>query len=228
MGCCLAALRGEAAWRNALMLRNLATLVFVAALSATLIACGGDDDDDPTATATTAADTATSTAAPATDTPVETATPDDGDGLPDFVEPGAVEGDDSLEPEGIPQVVDVRIGRNEGYDRIVFEFEEDELPPWEVKYVAQPADCGSGKPVQVGGTGNLQVNMFIAQAHTPEGEPTIDSNEIVVDYPAMVEGVQSCDFEALVTWVVGTNGTLPFRVFTLTEPTRLVVDVEHP
>jgi hypothetical protein len=213
-----------------LMSRYLLTLVCIAALAAAFVACGGDDDDDdPTATATQSAESPTNTAEPDdTESPEPTETPDPGDGLPDFVAPGTVEEDDSLEPQGLPQLVDVRIGENDGYDRIVFEFEEDELPPWEVMYVSNPVACGSGKPVVTGGAANLQVNMFIAQAHTPEGELTIPDTEIVADYPAMVEGVQTCDFEALVTWVVGTNGTLPFRVFTLEEPTRLVVDVEHP
>jgi hypothetical protein len=208
---------------------RFATVFFaLAALTATMTACGGDDDDDATATATQAAGSETPSPAPSVNTtPDVTATPDEGS-LPDFVEPGNVEEDESLEPGGIPQLVEVRIGQNDGYDRIVFEFDGDEMSPWEVMYVAEPTACGSGKPVMTGGNASLQVLFRTAQAHTPEGEPTIDSIEIVADFPAMVEGVQSCDFEALVTWVVGINGTLPFRVFTLEEPTRLVVDVEHP
>lgn len=214
------------------MFRTLGLVALVGMMLVGLVACGDDDDDaeeTPTATAPAGTETATPGNGDPTNTPDDdpTATPDEGS-LPEFEDPGTVANDESLEPEGIPQVVDVRIGRNEGFDRIVFEFEEDELPPWEVQYVTQPTACGSGKQVLVGGSAALQINMFIAQAHTPQGEPTIDSNDIVVEFPAMVQGVQTCDFEALVTWVVGTEGALPFRVFALEEPARLVVDVEHP
>lgn len=38
---------------------------------------------------------------------------------------------------------------------------------------------------------------------------------------------RTCDFEAVVTWVLGVSSSRPFRVTELSEPTRLVVDVER-
>lgn len=192
-----------------------------------IAACGDDDDDD--ATATTApvgsptengGSTPTAEASPAA-TPTE-------DPLPEFQNSRIVLMNDAHKPEAVPILVDVRIGMHEGFDRIVFEFDGDELSPWEAKYVAQPVACGSGKVVVVGGTAALQVNLFIAQAHDEQGELTIPSIDIAADHPAIVQGLSTCDFEALVTWVVGTNGDLPFRAFELSDPARLVVDVQHP
>ena len=40
--------------------------------------------------------------------------------------------------------------------------------------------------------------------------------------------VQIGDFEALLEWVVGTNRQVPFKVTTLSSPSRIVVDLETP
>ncbi len=213
------------------MFRQLLGLGTVLVVGVALVACGGDDDDDATTTATAtgaASTTETATAAATSSgTAVATATIDEGS-LPDYMEPGEVVDDSGPNPSGIPVVTDVRIGQNEGYDRIVFELDGEELSPYEVKYVPSATACGSGKPVMPGGTASLSIVLKKAQAHTDAGEQSIDSDDIVVDYPAMVEGIQTCDFEGVVAWVVGTNDALPFRVFTLENPTRIVVDVEHP
>ena len=39
--------------------------------------------------------------------------------------------------------------------------------------------------------------------------------------------VQGGDFEALSTWFLGLDGGGCYRVFTLTSPSRLVIDIEH-
>jgi hypothetical protein len=212
------------------MLKQLLTLGTALVVGVALVACGGDDDDaTPTATATGASSTTATATAPATSsgTPAATAT-EDQSSLPDYMAPGEVVTDDSPNPSAIPVVTDVRIGQNDTYDRIVFELDGNELSPYEVKYVPAATACGSGKTVKPGGTASLSIVLKKAQAHTDAGQPSIDSNEIAVDYPAMVQGIQTCDFEGVVAWVVGTNGALPFRVFTLENPTRIVVDVEHP
>jgi hypothetical protein len=39
--------------------------------------------------------------------------------------------------------------------------------------------------------------------------------------------VRTGDFEALLTWTIGLDGKVPFRVITLKSPPRLVVDFQH-
>ncbi len=46
--------------------------------------------------------------------------------------------------------------------------------------------------------------------------------------PAVVEVVEVGDFEAVLRWVVGSRRRVPFKVTTLTAPSRVVVDLEHP
>jgi hypothetical protein len=39
--------------------------------------------------------------------------------------------------------------------------------------------------------------------------------------------VESGDFEAVNSWYLGTNGSTCLRAFTLADPSRLVIDVQH-
>ena len=110
----------------------------------------------------------------------------------------------------------------------MFEFEGDTVPGYDIQYIDSATACGSGLPVTVPGTAILGIDLHNAQAHTQDFQPTIDATEITVAGEAMTAAKSACDFEALVSWVVGTTGELPFRVFELSEPARLVIDVGHP
>jgi hypothetical protein len=52
------------------------------------------------------------------------------------------------------------------------------------------------------------------------GPETIDVGAGSVDQVVFVE-----DFEASMEWVIGLTGEKPFDVFTLEDPTRLVIDI---
>ena len=52
--------------------------------------------------------------------------------------------------------------------------------------------------------------------------------ELPADESTVLDVVRTGDFEAVMTWVAGTENVVPFRVLTLTEPTRVVIDVAVP
>ncbi|GAA5152124.1 hypothetical protein GCM10023340_31920 [Nocardioides marinquilinus] len=122
-------------------------------------------------------------------------------------------------------LTDVRAAENAGYDRIVMEFSGTGTPGWGVEYVDEPVQEGSGKAIDLDGESYLQV---VADSTTwpapdyydgptridPEGDGNVD--EVYVG--GTFEG-----YTALYAGVEGDRA--PFRVFTLTSPTRLVVDV---
>ncbi|MDC0711179.1 hypothetical protein POL68_22105 [Stigmatella sp. ncwal1] len=122
----------------------------------------------------------------------------------------------------------VRTGRNEGFDRVVFEFDGPQVPGYRVEYVEKPVvKCGSGDPTEVAGQGALQVSITPAQAHEA-GQVTVAERERKLALPALQALKLTCDFEAEVIWVLGTpQARQPYRVLELREPTRLVVDVQH-
>ncbi len=122
----------------------------------------------------------------------------------------------------------VRAARNEGFDRVVFEFEGPHVPGYQVEYIDSPViKCGSGDPTAVAGQGWLQVRLTPAQAHTEQGQATVTAREQKPALPVLQELELTCDFEGEVTWVLGNGKPNKYRVMELREPTRLVVDVQH-
>ncbi len=123
---------------------------------------------------------------------------------------------------------EVRSARNEGFDRVVFQFEGEQVPGYHVEYVEKSAviKCGSGDPAELAGQGFLQIRIQPAQAHA-DGKATVTERERKPALPLLAELEQTCDFEGEVTWVLGVQRPNKYRVMELQGPTRLVVDVQH-
>lgn len=128
---------------------------------------------------------------------------------------------------GVVVLRDVRAAGQQGFDRVVFEFEGKDVPGYQVGYVERAIQCGSGEPVEIAGEAVLEVRMTPAQAHTEAGEPTVKNRERSLDLPVLKELESTCDFEAEVTWMLGLESRKPFRVRTFEDPARLVIDVER-
>jgi len=121
----------------------------------------------------------------------------------------------------------VREARNEGFDRVVFEFDGTQVPGYHLEYVDKPVlHCASGNEIPVAGQGFLQVRLTPAQAHEA-GNVTVAERERKPALTVLQELKLICDFEGEVTWVLGNASPRKFRVMELREPTRLVVDVQH-
>ena len=127
-------------------------------------------------------------------------------------------------------LADVRTGKHEGFDRVVFEFKGPEMPGYFIEYIGEPiTQCGSGTKIELTGNGGLEIRFSPAQAHTDAGQPTIffSDNEQNPSFPVVRKLKSACDFEGNVTWVVGVSKANKYRVLTLENPTRLAVDIEH-
>lgn len=121
----------------------------------------------------------------------------------------------------------VREAQHEGFDRVVFEFQEH-LPGYYLEYVDRPVrQCGSGHGVSLAGDGWLEVRLRPARAHTSDGEPTVTERERELQLTLLRELQLTCDFEADVTWVLGLSAPNRYRVSELSDPPRLIVDVQH-
>ena len=127
-----------------------------------------------------------------------------------------------------PLLIDVRTGLHEGFDRVVFEFETSR-PGYRVEYVTPPIQqCGSGNEEPVDGSAFIQVRMTPAAAHDDVGQPTFGATELLPGLATILEVQQTCDFEGIVTWVLGLSEEVDFVVSALPDPFRVVVDVAHP
>lgn len=130
--------------------------------------------------------------------------------------------------EGYPATLrDVRVGDHGAYQRVVFDFGDSPLPGYHLEYVDKPLrQCGSGDALPVAGDGWLRVRFTPAYAHTEEeGRPTIADRNRRMASGNIRQLMLTCDFEAMVEWVIGVGSPNPFRVLELTNPSRLVVDV---
>lgn len=122
----------------------------------------------------------------------------------------------------------VRSARHADFDRVVFEFEGGRLPGYHIAYIDAPVRaCGSGHTVSMAGDGWLEVRLTPARAHTEAGAPTITERTRAPGLPVVRELAMTCDFEAIVTWVLGAAAPNRYRVTELADPARLVVDVRH-
>ncbi len=128
--------------------------------------------------------------------------------------------------DGVAILTGTRVGENEGFDRIVLEYDEAEVGGYRIEYIDGPAfQCGSGLPVEIAGERWLLVRLQPTHAHTEEGIPTITERSLRPDLPVIREMRMICDFEGMVEWAVGVASMNPFRVLELREPGRLVIDV---
>ncbi len=201
--------------RTVLKVTGVAVLM-LAALA--LAACDDDDDTDgasPTQGATgtrTPAGSASATAGPF-------------EGGRDPVEGAGLGATPS--PAGQCMLVDVRAGEQAGFDRAVFEFENC-LPGYRVQYEDEAVACGSGEIEDAAGNAILEVRFEPAAAHNEAGMTTVPSLELMPGLNEIVELDSTCDFEGVVVWAIGLTSEADFRVSALTDPFRLVVDVQTP
>jgi hypothetical protein len=122
----------------------------------------------------------------------------------------------------------IRTGRHTNFDRVVFEFEGNQVPGYHIEYVDKPVrNCGPGEVVQVGGYGFLLVQMVPAQAHTNEGQATIRERDLAPNLPIIKELKVLCDFEADVQWILGLSSPNRYRALELSNPARLVIDIRN-
>jgi hypothetical protein len=214
--------------------RHLITLVLATLV---LAGCAGSDSeaDDPTTTSTTSTTETTTTTEPSTtssEPPATTAPEDEG------VEPIADASTETRWSDDFPTagtevalLTDVRTGRHDGFERIVFEFDGDAAPSYRLGYVDPPIrQAGSGNVVEVAGAAYLQVQLQPASGvdlSGPEYRETYlgpDRLELAAQGPAR-ELVLTGDYEANMGWVLGTERRAPFAMAFLKDPLRLVVDV---
>ena len=100
------------------------------------------------------------------------------------------------------------------------------LTGYDVRYVRSLTYDGSGKPVPLKGKAFLQVRVTPANAHCHNGLSVYSGPRL--DRPGLptVKGLAfTGDFEAVVSFGLALDHKAGFRVFTLDDPNRIVIDV---
>jgi hypothetical protein len=120
-------------------------------------------------------------------------------------------------------VADVRMGRHDNFDRIVFEF-AGPLSAFKVERQANSTftQDPSGRRVTLDGSAGVRVVLTTASSMTYTGP-----RDFKPEFPAIREARLVGDFESVTTWGIGLSRPSCLRVFTLASPNRLVIDVQH-
>jgi hypothetical protein len=126
----------------------------------------------------------------------------------------------------------VRVAQHDGFDRVVLEFAGTGAPGWSAQYVRTPRADGSGEVVDVHGDHVLQASVsgvVIRSSYPKTPEDFYDGSR---HYTPQDGGrVSDVDvggaFEGTMQLFLGVSGgKVPFRIFALTDPSRLVIDVQ--
>ncbi len=122
-------------------------------------------------------------------------------------------------------LVDVRIAEAEGFDRIVLEFSGTGTPGWVVNYVDEATLDGSGKVVALGGSAILDI--YASGTTWPASDYYRGPSHVAPENDGDINDVYvGGTFEGTTQVLAGIDGDpAPFRVFALTAPSRLVIDV---
>jgi hypothetical protein len=203
------------------------------AVALALTACAGDADADASSSPSSAS-SAPSSASQGGGTDVDASdggaggdTGDDGDDgaapfpantNPDTGEPS---------PDALVSVTDIRIGRHEGFDRVVFEADGAGTPGWDVRYVDAASSQGSGAEIEVAGGAVLQVTITGVGLPTETGVEEYGEPDRLSagDTEMVTEVVWDRTFEGTSVAFVGVTEETPFRVYLLEDPARVVLEV---
>ncbi|MEC3955851.1 hypothetical protein VMT65_22650 [Nocardia sp. CDC153] len=124
----------------------------------------------------------------------------------------------------------ITLAHTNSADQVTFEFTGASIPGWAVHYVNQPIQNGTRAAFPV--TGESVIEVLIREAANPfgSGAPAYSGPQVVTDagtvavgevrYASQVRGVTQA-FIGLVT------PQRKFRVTGLTNPTRVVVEIDH-
>lgn len=129
---------------------------------------------------------------------------------------------------GAAPLVAVRAGQHLCADRVVFEV-DGPVAGYDVRYVPQVVQDGSGAVLPVPGGARLQVVLH-HPAYDAQGRPTWTGDVVVAGFRTLRSVVAGGSFEGYTTFGVGTRARLPFRVTVLPGPgthSRVVLDVAH-
>ncbi len=124
---------------------------------------------------------------------------------------------------GEPRIVNLRVGRHGTYDRVVVDL-DGPIRSYHVGYVRQFV-TPQGTPIQLPGAAILALHLGGA-THDNRGNSVYRGNpQETYAFPSVLASTL-IDFEG-VDFGLGIAERSPFRVFELSSPTRIVIDIHH-
>lgn len=126
----------------------------------------------------------------------------------------------------ITQLWNLRTGNDGTFDRIVFD-ERVSLSGYSVRYVSRVLHDASGQVVPLRGRYFLRVAISAATTASLPGLRSVTPTVLTPGLPEIAQIRKAGEFERVVSYGIGLNRYRGFRVFRLTSPARLVIDILH-
>lgn len=126
------------------------------------------------------------------------------------------------------EITDVRVGSHDGYDRVVLDLTDKEPGlGWYAGFVEEAIQDPSGDSFDIEGEAFLQVLVQGIDWAT-ESPDRYDGGPVAGEGADIVTEVQFGGlFEGQQQVVIGLRGQSAYRIFTLADPARIVIDVQH-
>jgi len=124
----------------------------------------------------------------------------------------------------VPRLIGITAGHHPGYDRVVFRFSGPLPARRNIHYVTRLIADPSGRRIAIAGRAILEVSLSLAEAHTGKGAGSVP-DRVAFALPTVMIAVRSGDFESVVSYGIGLAARASFHVFTLTKPSRVVIDI---
>jgi len=132
-------------------------------------------------------------------------------------------------------LLDARMGAHLDFDRFVLEFEQNltggiEGPPesYSIKWLPQPPiQFGSGETIQVNGSAYLEILLHAygysrgTSTYEYAGPKKVTARGTI----NVIEAIFGGEVEGKMVWAIGANNPAGFRVLSMVDPPRLVIDV---
>lgn len=116
-------------------------------------------------------------------------------------------------------------GCHSTYDRFVIRA-RFATPGYDARYVRRIVADPSGRPISLLGAKRIRISFNLAAGHDNRGRNLL-APTLTPRCPNLLQVKKAGDFEGTVSFGLGLRGITGFRVFRLTNPTRVVVDVAH-
>ncbi len=125
-----------------------------------------------------------------------------------------------------PEVIDLRYARHDGFDRVVIDV-QGRRPGFRTIFPGQLRYDGSGKKVPLQGRFKMYAVLRPAYAYTSSGDNLYQGPRLVrPGFPSLTGIALIGSFEGNTSFGF-TSRERPYRIFTLTRPSRVVVDFRH-
>lgn len=128
----------------------------------------------------------------------------------------------------IPTLTAIRAAHHRGFDRLVFQFKGPLPAHRKVRYVHKVLGEGSGDPILLTGNARLDVRFWNASGLDASGHITYGPTRRAFALPNLVQLASAGQLELHLGFGVGLARKTHLTVFTLRDPSRVVIDVATP